>query len=180
MKQRGIFCNYCRCMWSFFFSSVTCQLTEDVVGIVLTAVVQGCRWMKQMTGEEGRRWGGGEERRVMGSGCRKSDCEAPNTLFAIYFFQEVHPPLPRLPLPPPFLSSSTPLLTLLTFSFNTPYLLLINDFYAAFSRPSRRILLVPVESDHSGCSVKGVHNCYTGRLHILDHMYVLLCVCVRM
>lgn len=111
----------------FFFLSITCQWPEDVVGIVLTAVVQGCRWMKQMSGEEGRRWGGGEERRVMGSGCRKSDCKAPNALYAIYFFQEVHPFPPRLPLPPPFLSGSTPLLRLLTFSFNTLYLLLIND-----------------------------------------------------
>lgn len=48
----------------FFFLSVTCQWPEDVVvGIVLTAVVQGCRWMKQMSGEEGRRWRGGEEKR---------------------------------------------------------------------------------------------------------------------
>lgn len=49
---------------SSFFLSVTCKWPEHVVvGIVLTAVVQGCRWMKQMSGEEGRRWGGGEEKR---------------------------------------------------------------------------------------------------------------------
>lgn len=135
LKTNEMFSNYCRRMqysecdffFFFFFLSLTCQWPEDVVGIVLTAVVQGCRWMKQMSGEEGRRWGGGEERRVMGSGCRKSDCKAPNALYAIYFFQEVHPFPPRLPLPPPFLSGSTPLLRLLTFSFNTLYLLLIND-----------------------------------------------------
>lgn len=43
-----------------------------------------------------------EERRVMGSGCRKSDCKAPNALYAIYFLQEVHPFPPQTSSSPSF------------------------------------------------------------------------------
>lgn len=123
-------------MWFFFFSSssfflsVTCQWPEDVVvGIVLTAVVQGCRWMKQMSGEEGRRWGGGEEKRGEWWAVAVGRVTARlQMLFTLFISSRRFTPFPpRLPLPPPFLSGSPPLLRLLTFSFNTLYLLLIND-----------------------------------------------------